>query len=218
MDEYGVVRPETDPAQWEEQLAEFRQSRLKTFLLVRTGIEVKYEPTVSIFILAKAGRVPDTLSATVAQLINGGAVKPDLKNFGDMLQLTEILLKTAVKWPPLVDGEGNPGALGLDEIHDQDKLDFFTEVNGEADQLKTFRGKVGRKSVTPPPDGQGLRETAERDPGDKQRVDSLPVEQRDPAGGDTLGSGDYEEESAEMVVEEEPGDSTPDLASVGQPA
>jgi hypothetical protein len=220
MNDIEVLVPETSPEAWEQQLAEFRKSRLKLFPLARTGIVIQYEPAVSLFFLAKAGRIPDTLSATVAQFINGGGgIKPNLEDFGNMLQLTEILLKLAVKWPPLVEGEGTDGALGLDEIHDQDKLEFFNQINKGAEELKPFRRKVGRESAAAALTGESLREVAEPDPEDPGRVDSVSTGPGDVAGRDTLGSGGGEEEQVEIVIEGQGQErSATDTVELEQPA
>lgn len=98
----------------------------------------------SIFVLVKAGQIPNDLKAIVQSFISSpqGAREVASQNFEAMFQIIDIVAKACFVYPKLADEKKNK--LGEDEIYVSDidfddKLYVYLWSNGEVSDLDSFR-------------------------------------------------------------------------------
>lgn len=189
-----VLVPETNPATWAKQLAEWRELQYAWHTLERTGMKVKYRRNFSIFGLVKKGQLPDVLTGILSQALGGKDVKFSLdpSGLGDLLAMADAMMLEAVVWPPLTAQPGDSTAVSLSEIHDEDKVDFFHVLNGDANALKPFRGKMGAESSPSALTGEDVQPTAKPDYWAGESASGVSVGHGDDDGGVALGGGEAE--------------------------
>ena len=112
------------------------------------------------------GMIPATLVAEAEALkdADGTALVQDLEKLTGFREMLNAVAKATFVEPPVGD-EGTDAQLGVDEVPFDDLVHVFNWCNGRARQIEPFRAEP-KPGVDAVPDGDGVREAAEPDPGD----------------------------------------------------
>ena len=88
--------------------------------------------------LVEQGKVPDTLSGLVADVIGEGTKTPTLEELGQYIEVVNLVCISAFVDPPVA-AEPSDEALGVEEIAFLDRAEVFRWCNEPARRLRPFR-------------------------------------------------------------------------------
>lgn len=98
--------------------------------------------------LVEQGKVPDTLSGMVADIVGTGTKQVKMEDLAGYIEVVNVVAIAAFVDPPVA-AEPSAQALGVQEIDFLDRAEVFRYCNEPARRLRPFRGEPDG-AVAPP--------------------------------------------------------------------
>ena len=128
---------------------------------------------ISLLLLLERGKVPDTLSGMVSQLIlKGGKPAATLETYQDFAELISWVCHIAFIEPRIVDDPQEDNEISIDDVGFEDRVFVFNWAQKEVQYLMPFRPEPSG-DVADVAGSQQLPLQAEPDSGDPERLDSV---------------------------------------------
>ena len=144
-----------------------------------SGFVARLRP-VGLIELWKLGKIPDTLTSVVVELLTAQqmeterALKNATENMKNIAALYDVVCTAAFIEPRVVDNPVADNEISADDIDQADKEYILSWVNAPAVALRRFR-PVEAANVDTVPEGQPVPQAAQPSDGGNGRVGSLPV-------------------------------------------